>query len=169
MESQNNGEEDVPLDLADLGILIESMSPSDYPTTMFPDRPYDGQPHTDTGKRGAVEVKGLTLRDLRDCYVRACFLSSGLRPSEWPGSLYDLPWQEMDPLALFQNMSCEIEKAMGVYPNVAVHSHECSYCDERFGCDCGAVYLCPHDHWQAWVDHLWMAHEDQMKADGRER
>ena len=39
-------------------------------------RPYDGQPHTDTGKRGATEIRGITFRDLRDCYIRAVLLSA---------------------------------------------------------------------------------------------
>lgn len=169
MRARDDDNGEAAIDMAELGVLLEAMNPSDYATTMFPDRPYDGQPHTDTGERGRTEVKGLTFRDLRDCYVRACFLSSGVGPEEWPGSLYDLPWQEMDPIAVFQNMSCEIERAMGIYPNVPVLGHECSFCDAVFVCDCAAKYQCSHDHWQAWVDHLWAVHEDRMKADGRER
>jgi hypothetical protein len=40
------------------------------------DRPYDGQPWTDDGERGKAEVKGLTIRDVTDCYVKAVLLSS---------------------------------------------------------------------------------------------
>lgn len=158
-----------PLDMAELGVLLEQLNPSDYATTMFPDRPYDGQPHTDTGERGAVEVKGLTFRDLRDCYVRACFRSSGLGPEQWPGTLYDLPWSDIDPLAVFQNLSCEIEKVMGIYPNVANSGFNCGYCDALFICDAERRYECPHDHWQEWVDHLWAEHPDHMEKDGRSR
>lgn len=93
-------------------------------------RPYDGQPWTDSGKRGATKVEGLTMRDIRDCYIRAIFQASG-------GPLYEeaqkgekaclcendvfsaaVDWNSIDPIALAQNMSCEIEKMMGIFPNV---------------------------------------------------
>ena len=43
--------------------------------SMRRDRPYNGQSHTDTGIRGAMELKGVTFRDLRDCYIRAWILA----------------------------------------------------------------------------------------------
>ena len=94
------------------------------------DRPYKGQPHTDYGERGKTEIKGLTLRDLRDCYVRACCLSApgaslsrdeaadGENARLAENDIYSLPWDEMDPVAVAQNLSCEIEKMMGIYPNI---------------------------------------------------
>jgi hypothetical protein len=36
------------------------------------DRPYNGQPHTDTGVRGMTEIRGVTFRDMRDCFIRLC-------------------------------------------------------------------------------------------------
>jgi len=42
------------------------------------DRPYTGQPHTDTGTRGKTEIKGITFRDIRDCFIRAYCLSMGV-------------------------------------------------------------------------------------------
>jgi len=100
--------------IEDLADIIESLSPSDYVTTMDRDRPYGGQ----QPERAATEIKGITFRDLRDACVGACFESSGLPPSEWPTSLYDLPWDSMDPMAIFQNIGCEVERMMGIYPNV---------------------------------------------------
>ena len=98
---------------------MEELSPSDYESAKLdPDRPFDGQPQTDTGERGKTMVEGMRFRDLRDCFVVGCFEASGLPPSEYPASLYKLPWNEMDPLAIFQNMSCEIERRMGIFPNV---------------------------------------------------
>lgn len=82
------------------------------------DRPYEGQPHTSGGERGRLQVAGMTVRDIEDCYVRACYDSSGLSPDEWPGSLDDLPWDRMDPVAVMQNLGCWIERYMGVFPNV---------------------------------------------------
>ena len=97
------------------------------------DRPYNGQPHTDTGERGRTEVKGITFRDLRDCYIRAWCLSMGAEhPSNMPyyneaqkgesaalceEDVYKLKGNA-DRMAVFQNFSCEVEKLMGIYPNV---------------------------------------------------
>ena len=99
---------------------------------MLRTRPYAGQPHTDYGERGKTEIKGLTFRDLRDCYVRACCLSAPGARSLWhdeaadgenarlaENDIYALPWgSKMDPVAIAQNLSFEIEKLMGIYPNI---------------------------------------------------
>lgn len=95
------------------------------------DRPYNGQPHTDTGARGATEVKGVTFRDLRDCYIRAWFLSSGhINLAKYNEAkkgenavlceqdLYGWDLNEVDPYAVLQNFCCEVERLMGIFPNV---------------------------------------------------
>lgn len=95
------------------------------------DRPYNGQPHTDTGTRGQTEVRGVTFRDLRDCYIRAWMLASHhVSPARYDeackgenavlceNDLYGWNLDSVDPVAVFQNFSCEIEKLMGIYPNV---------------------------------------------------
>ena len=95
------------------------------------DRPYSGQSHTDTGIRGATEVKGVTFRDLRDCMVRAFFLSAGhVKPAHYEeackgesavlceNDLYGWDMNQLDPVAVIQNMSCEVERLMGIFPNV---------------------------------------------------
>jgi hypothetical protein len=109
------------------------------------DRPYNGQPQTLTGNRGAAEVKGITFRDLRDCYIRAILLSTGGRfYSDKPedaklcqrldvlyaeakkgeaatlcdNDVYGFNFDKLDPMAIAQNMACEVEKLMGIYPNV---------------------------------------------------
>lgn len=94
-------------------------------------RPYTGQPHTDTGTRGATEVKGVSFRDLRDCYIRAFFLAGhhiaplqyeeackGERAALCENDLYQLDLNKLDVMAVFQNFSCEVERIMGIYPNV---------------------------------------------------
>lgn len=100
-------------------------------------RPYTGQPHTDTGERGRTEVKGITFRDLRDCYIRAVFLSTGamvisgkdMRPfyeeackgekaALCENDLYGWDLNQLDPVAVAQNLSCEVERIMGIFPNV---------------------------------------------------
>lgn len=105
------------------------------------DRPYNGQPHTDTGIRGATEISGITFRDLRDCFIRAILLSTG--GEYWPEkdkkdrmkALYDeaskgenavlceddifgFDLDRLDPIAVCQNLTCEVERLMGIYPNV---------------------------------------------------
>lgn len=95
------------------------------------DRPYSGQPHTDTGERGATEIKGVTFRDLHDAFVRALFLSAHhMRPAHYAEALkgehavlcandmYGWDLNQVDPLAWGQNLACEIERLMGIYPNV---------------------------------------------------
>lgn len=96
------------------------------------DRPYNGQPHTSTGERGAMEISGVTFRDLRDCFIRAVLLSShGISPAGLydeatkgeaatlcENDLYGWDLNRLDPMAVAQNLACEVEKLMGIYPNV---------------------------------------------------
>ncbi len=111
--------------------IIEDTCPESYDHNMRRDRPYTGQQWTDHGERGRKEIAGVTFRDLRDCYVRACFLSAGHQhPAGYEQALkgvdavlcendvYELDWFSIDPIAVAQNMSCEIEKLMGVFPNL---------------------------------------------------
>lgn len=97
---------------------LERIGPSSLAAHLDRDRPYDGQAHTDHGTRGATKVEGLTYRDVRDCFIRACYESSGLPIEEWPGTVYDLPWHQMDIIAVAQNLTCNMEKYQGIYPNV---------------------------------------------------
>ena len=105
-----------PMDFEELSNIIEALSSSTYLDTLDRERPYDGQPWTHTGKRGSQLVSGLTIRDIRDCYIRGIFDASGLPCSEYPESLYDLDQNQIDPLAIAQNMLCWIERYMGIFP-----------------------------------------------------
>jgi len=83
-------------------------------------RPYDAQPHTDGGARGRQEVHGITMRDVSDCIVLA-FLSCAGIERECPirDDLYSIPdLNKLDPGAIIQAAMCNIEKVMGIYPNV---------------------------------------------------
>lgn len=101
------------------------------------DRPYNGRPHTYTGERGKTEIKGITFRDLRDCFIRAILLSTGaetisgkdMRPLYeeackgedavlCENDLYGWDLNQLDPIAVAQNLSCEVERIMGIFPNV---------------------------------------------------
>lgn len=101
------------------------------------DRPYTGQLHTGTGIRGATEIKGITFRDLRDCFIRAVLLSTGAKTIDGvnmrpryeeaekgenavlcENDLYGFNLDRLDPMAICQNLSCEVERLMGIYPNV---------------------------------------------------
>lgn len=101
--------------------------------SMKRDRPYIGQPHTSLGKRGQTEVRGVTFRDLRDCFIRAmCFCADPDIPTNrrilkearkgenanLNGNAVYAVEGNIDPLAIWQNMACEIEKIMGIYPNI---------------------------------------------------
>ena len=87
---------------------------------MDPQRPYDGQPHTSSGERGKTIIEGLTMRDLMDCYIIGCYQSSPLAPAEYPETIFDLPWDQIGPMAVAQNMLCEVERRMGIFPNIPV-------------------------------------------------
>lgn len=94
------------------------------------DRPYDGQPQTANGLRGRELISGLTFRDVKDCFINGALLSCGgidgcenlyerAETNTWiEDDLYKIPFEKIDPLAMWQNMACEMEKMMGIYPNV---------------------------------------------------
>jgi len=108
----------------DLGLNDHNMSRN---------RPYDGQPHTDTGLRGMTAISGITFRDLRDCYIRAvCLAKGGNDEKNMPyyneamkgenavlceNDIYKLIGSA-DGMAICQNLCCEIEKIMGIFPNI---------------------------------------------------
>ncbi len=99
-----------------LARAMETLSPSDYATaSLNRDRPYNGQPHTDEGIRGSTLVEGLTMRDIKDCFVIGAFRATGKGLDEYPATLYGI---DLDPMAVCQNMLCAIEERMGIYPNV---------------------------------------------------
>lgn len=110
--------EDMRATLEEAMVELERLAPSSLAGHLDRERPYDGQPHTDEGERGRQEVHGVTMRDVVDCFVRACYDASGLAPKDWPGTIYDLPWETMDPLAISQNLTCWIERYMGIFPNL---------------------------------------------------
>lgn len=133
-------------------------SASDYRNDR--DRPYNGQDHTDEGLRGKTEVNGLTMRDIKDCLIKAMlissppkeyltadeffkcwnfkndndeeptptkylldnqdkYISSKVETDTWRvQDVYKTNWNDIDPLAIAKNMTCEIEKMMGIFPNV---------------------------------------------------
>jgi hypothetical protein len=88
---------------------------------MDPNRPYNGQPWTDEGERGKQEVFGITMRDLCDCMVVGFLMSTenlqGLAESGTAtyNDLYND--EDIDPRAVIQNTTCEVEKRMGIFTN----------------------------------------------------
>lgn len=122
------------------------------------ERPYNGQSWTVEGERGKTKVKGLTMRDIRDCLIKAMLISSPsnkylnedfnkcweysgdtVKPTQYlldhqnesdfistkvelgtwrPQDVYKINWNDVDPLAIAQNLTCEIEKMMGIFPNI---------------------------------------------------
>lgn len=102
----------------DLVAAMEKAQPSSLAARLDRERPYSGQAHTHDGERGRTPIQGLTYRDLMDCCFRGAYDASGLPPSEWPGDVYQLPWPDMDPVAVFQNICCWVERYQGIFPNV---------------------------------------------------
>lgn len=97
-----------------LSEILENLAPSG----IFQDRhrPYNGQPHTDNGIRGMQQVQKITMRDICDCLRIAIWESCG--SPENAESIFDCDLSVCDPLALEQNLTCNIEKMMGIFPNV---------------------------------------------------
>lgn len=137
--------------------MWSTQSSSDYRNDR--DRPYNGQSHTDDGERGKQLVEGLTMRDIRDCLIRAMlisapsekylepetflkcwdfstnpptptqflldnqndpnFISNKVEIGTWRSQdVYKINWDIVDPIAIAQNLTCEIEKMMGIFPNI---------------------------------------------------
>lgn len=102
----------------DLAAELEKLIPTDLITRMQRDRPYDGQAHTDDGERGRTPLDGLTYRDVFDAFVIGAYEASGLPYEDYPESIYDLPWDDMDPIAVAQCQSVILEQRAGIFPNV---------------------------------------------------
>lgn len=107
------------------GEIITSLTDN----TTDKDRPFTGQSHTDQGERGKTEIKGIRFRDLADCVVRAFVAAANFDCDEELNQrardgtlnyndLFTLDLDKMDPVALIQNIGCEVEKAMGIFPNI---------------------------------------------------
>jgi hypothetical protein len=90
------------------------------------DRPYTGQPHTDFGERGKTLVTGLTMRDISDCIAMGLLESSSnpalhdtVHHGTWEyNDIYAIDLADIDPGAAIQNALCNVEKMMGIYPNL---------------------------------------------------
>jgi hypothetical protein len=78
-----------------------------------PNRPYNGQSWTDDGERGKHFVGGLTMRDVKDCLLIAAEELTGEKDPSLEG---------MDLIVLASAMTCEIEKRMGIFPNIKTGS-----------------------------------------------
>ena len=87
--------------------------------SMDKDRLYDGQPQTEKGERGKTLIKGLTMRDVADCIVKA-FLACGGIERERPiyDDVYKINLEDIDPIAVIKDTMCNVEKMMGIFPNV---------------------------------------------------
>jgi len=150
--------------------IWSTQSSSDYRNDR--ERPYNGQSHTDDGERGKTEVKGLTMRDIKDCLIMAmldsCASDKYLEADEFskcwdfskcvneddkptptpyllqkqaendpdyvctkvdtgnwrPQDVYLIDWNNVDPLAVAKNLTCRIEKMMGIFPNIEIVSED---------------------------------------------
>ena len=90
--------------------------------TTNPNRPFDGQSHTDQGERGKTVVSGLRYRDVADCFVLGWLQAAGRSSLADSGTatyndIYECD-DDVDPIAAMQNMLCEMEKRMGIFPNI---------------------------------------------------
>lgn len=115
-----------------LPAILEAISPSGLLNHLDRTRPYDGQPHTSRGERGRTELTGVTMRDVYDSYLIGAFLASGLSTDDYPGSIYDLPWDDMDPIAVIQNACVVLAKRAGIPSALGNPPSRCVFCDDEY-------------------------------------
>lgn len=108
------------------------------------ERPYNGQPWTYNGARGAAEVRGITFRDLADCIVQgmlSCadpdipeqrdlqrrvvekhpeFMDTEFAArGDWRhDDIYDVDFSKVEPSSIVQSALTFVEHYMGIYPNL---------------------------------------------------
>ena len=124
MKSFEEEHPDIPI--VPMEKLVEHLYQSNNISPLDRNRPYEGQPWTDQGERGKTLVAGLTMRDVMDCFVLGwlqatgrCSLAESGNPSY--NDLYEEPpedFKNFDPIAIGQQMINEIEKRMGIWPNI---------------------------------------------------
>lgn len=130
------------VDMEDLPAALKAMPGSGLLAVLDRHRPHDGQAHTDQGARGARPLTGITSRDVHDAFVIGAFLASGLPSGEYPASVYDLPWDQMDPIAVVQNANRLLERRAGLTPPVltptgrATPPTACVFCDDEWPDHC---------------------------------
>jgi hypothetical protein len=57
---------------------------------------------------------------LLDMQKQGKYISTKADTGDWRyQDVYKINWNDIDPLAIVQNMSCEIEKMMGIFPNIS--------------------------------------------------
>ena len=85
-----------------------------------PERPFGA--HTEQGERGQEKVT-IRMRDIADCFVIGAGLASGAggayyRAKMARSTITNFTKLTIDPLAVMQNMLCEIERRIGIFPNL---------------------------------------------------
>lgn len=71
---------------------------------------YNGQIHTSYGERGKAEIKGIKFSDLYQA-ISVAIKQSCMNEEEFD----KIP---IDVEAVAQNLNCNIEKLMGIFPNI---------------------------------------------------
>ena len=69
--------------------------------------------------RCSMELRGVSISDLCDCYILACYEASKIEPKNYPHSISDINFGDVDPHLLLQYLVRNIERLMGVYPSVS--------------------------------------------------
>lgn len=86
-----------------------------------PNRPFLGQQHTYTGERGKQVLHTVRMRDVHDLVLKHIAHACGddRDPDEIIlDDLYKYDLNQIDPLGLVIELCSDIERMMGIYPNV---------------------------------------------------
>lgn len=106
-------------------------TPEDF-KNMLKEVLHSPQPHTDAGERGDYIVNGITIREIAACVLRGMLDGATKFSEEYPklkaedldyhnllDIIYEVTWIEnFDPVAIQQNVTCHIEKSIGIFPNI---------------------------------------------------
>jgi hypothetical protein len=57
---------------------------------------------------------------LCDCYILACYEASRIESNNYPPSISDINFGDVDPYLLLQYLVRNIERLLGVYPSVSL-------------------------------------------------
>jgi len=70
--------------------------------------------------RYSMELRGISISDLSDCYTLACYEASGIESKKYPPSISAINFGDVDPYLLLQYLVRNIERLLGVYPVVSL-------------------------------------------------
>ena len=106
--------------------LDKAKNPIDVIKAVFsenldPNRPFTGQPNSLAGERGNQLLYNIRMRDIQDLILKhiAHMCADDRNDNEITiDDIYKYDLNDIDPLGLVVEVCCDIERMMGIYPNL---------------------------------------------------